>query len=144
MVPPLSISLSAPSSVEVRLESDSESEKISLLIDHTWSPPSNQLPPVVSPLSLSLEWQWYLFSHIREYCPEEVKDIVCPQHLSSAAVAPSPSAPCPTGAFSSCGRASSPAVASSTAAGSNPPQSKRAQICSKCHQTGHNVRTCRT
>ena len=59
-----SISASTPGSVEVRLESDSESEHISLLIDHTWSPSSHQLPPTVRPPGLSLEQQWYLYSHI--------------------------------------------------------------------------------
>ena len=72
------ISASAPGSVEVRLESDSESERISLLIDHTWSPSSEQLPPTVPPSGLSIEQQWYLYSQIRQYCTEEVQDEVCP------------------------------------------------------------------
>ena len=49
-----SISASAPGSVKVRLESDTESEQFSLVIDHNWSPSSNQLPPTLSPPGLSL------------------------------------------------------------------------------------------
>ena len=70
-----SISASAPGSVDVRLESGSESEHISLLMDHTWTP-SSQHPPTAPPSSLSLERQWYLYSHIREYCPDKVRDEV--------------------------------------------------------------------
>ena len=74
-----SISASAPGSVKVRSESDAESEQFSLVIDHTWSPSSNQLLPTLSPPCLSDEQQWYLYSHIQQFCPEEVQDKIYPQ-----------------------------------------------------------------
>ena len=55
-----SMSSSAPGSVEVRKESDSESEQFSLVMDSSWVPSQQQLPPVVPPSGLSLERQWYL------------------------------------------------------------------------------------
>ena len=89
----LSISESAPGSVSVRMESDSESEANPLLMDRTWTPSSQQLPPVVPRAGLSLERQWYLHSHIRQYCPDEVQDEVCPQPLTSlSSTTPSSSA----------------------------------------------------
>ena len=145
------ISATAPGSVDVRMESDLQSECFSLLIDHTWSPSAQQLLAVVPPSGLSLERQWYLYSQIREYCPAEVQDEVCPRPLTplSSAVASSStvgtstagnsSTAVPAGTSSATCPSSTAGVSSSTAV---PPPPKRARICSKCHTPGHNGRTC--
>ena len=36
------------------------------------------MPPLVIPPGLPLERQWYLYNKIREFCPDEAKDIACP------------------------------------------------------------------
>ena len=69
------ISASTPGSVCVKMESDSDEENISLLIDHTWVPTIHNLPPVVVPSGLSLYRQWYLYNQIREYCPDDVRNV---------------------------------------------------------------------
>ena len=76
------ISAVSSGSVCVKLESDSPEEPISLVIDNTWKPSPDNLPPVVQPSGLSLERQWYLHNHIAEYCPEEVRDVVCPRPVT--------------------------------------------------------------
>ncbi len=43
-----------------------------------WQPSPNDLPEKVQPPGLSRDRQQYLFEKIREYCPEEVRDTVCP------------------------------------------------------------------
>ena len=138
----LSISESAPGSVDVRIESDSVSERFSLLMDPTWAPSSQQLPLVVAPSGLSLERQWYLHSQIREYCPDEVRDEVCPQPLTPLSSTTTPS----TIVSSSTAASSSLNTAQPTSVGSTqddpPPPTKRQRVCSKCHVAGHNARTC--
>ena len=58
---------------------DSNTErKINLLKDLSWRPPSSDLPNTISPEGLSLTRQWYLYEKIREFCPPEVQDLVCP------------------------------------------------------------------
>ena len=84
------IDASKPGSVSYRLESDSEEETVSLLIAKTWHPTTTQLPSVLPRSGLSLERQWYLYNHISEYCPEEVRDIVC--HKPSSAITTATSA----------------------------------------------------
>ena len=139
-----SMSSSAPGSVEMRVESDSESERVSLVMDNTWEPSQQQLPPTVPPSGLSLELQWYLHNMIRMYCPEAVQDEVCPLPLT-------PLSHSTTSASSAATRASSTATgrSQSTSGGSATetttttlPPAKRARICGKCHMAGHNARTC--
>ena len=131
------ISESAPGSVEVKIESDSHSEQFSLILDTTWRPSSHQLPHIVPPSGLSLERQWYLFNQIRPYCLDDVQDEVCPLPLTPlSSTAHSTTASSSTAASS---------VAQSTSVGSaqvDPPPTKRARVCSKCHMAGHNARTC--
>ena len=45
----------------------------------SWSPKADQLPPILPPSSFSNQRQWYLYNKIREFCPENLKDITCPQ-----------------------------------------------------------------
>ena len=58
-----SISAATPGSVSVKLESDTQEETVSLLIDTTWTPSAGDIPHVVH----------------NQYCPEEVRDVVCPK-----------------------------------------------------------------
>ena len=84
------MSAQASETVEVRLESDSEWQQFNLLIDHSWVPSADNLPPFVPPSGLSLGWQWYLYTHIRDYCPLEVQDDVFPQPLTPLSSTPAP------------------------------------------------------
>ena len=68
-----------PGYVFVKSSSDSPETKIKLLKDTTWKPDKHVLPEVITAPGLSVERQWYLFNKIREFCPDEVKDLVCPQ-----------------------------------------------------------------
>ena len=123
------VSAVSPGSVCVKVESDSAEESISLVTDSTWTPSPDVLPPAVQPSGLSLERQWYLHNHIAEYCPVEVRDVVCPRPLaplSSATKEPVPST-----------------SQGSTVTAEHFPPAKRACICSRCNTAGHNARTCR-
>ena len=66
--------------VYARKHSDTAEEKVKLL-KNPWSPPptDHELPDRVFPRGLSAERQWYLYEKIRQYCPEEDKDITCPK-----------------------------------------------------------------
>ena len=127
-----SISAVSPGFCCCKIESDLAEESISLLTDSTWKPSQHTLPPVVQPSGLSLERQWYLHNHIAEYCPEEVRDVVCPRPLtplSSAAKEPVPS--------------TSEGISHLPATAEDQPPAKRACICSRCNTAGHNARTCK-
>ena len=131
-----SMSAGAPGSVEMRLESDSESTQLNILIDHSWAPSAEDLPPVVPPSGLSPERQWYLYSHIRAYCPLEVQDQVCPQPLTPlSSSTPAPAAPAINTAQSTSGGGADDSSLPQ-------PPAKRARVCSKCHTPGHNARSC--
>ena len=67
-----------PGKVFVKEISTSPEREINLLKDLSWRPPSQQLPSVVLPNGLSQERRQYLFDKIREFCPDDKKDIVCP------------------------------------------------------------------
>lgn len=68
-----------PGCVFVRNSSDDTERKIKLVKDLSWKPSKNCLPEQVIPSGLSLERQWYLYQKIREFCPDDTKDLVCPQ-----------------------------------------------------------------
>lgn len=53
-------------------------KKVNLLKDMSWRPLASDLPSIVTPEGLSLQRQWYLYEKIREFCPVEVRDSVCP------------------------------------------------------------------
>ena len=55
-----------------------DERKIDILNDSSWRPLSSDLPSLVHPEGLSLTRQWYLYNKIREFCPSEVQDLVCP------------------------------------------------------------------
>ena len=70
---------SEPGVVYARLSSDSEEDKFALLKNDTWHPEPSSLPSQITPKGLSNERQWYLFNKIREFCPEEARDLTCPE-----------------------------------------------------------------
>ena len=157
----------------MKLKSDSGEEHISLLIDHTWTPTPDNLPPVVLSFGLSLVRQWYLHSQFAEYCPDNVRDIVCPWPLTPLSCATSTAASTFTAAASISTAAaplSTAASSTSTAAASmstdghevvpltpagsshqstataehHYPPAKWARVCSMCNTPGHDARTCHT
>ena len=142
---------SMPGTVNFKLESDSVEESISLVIDRSWVPSPHDLPPVVSPAGLSLERQWYLYNSISEYCPHDVRDIVCPKPSSPS---PSSSTTSAVPTTSSAVPTTTPTLPAETRGEETPasialtesshlePANKRRRVCSKCKVPGHNARTC--
>ena len=53
-------------------------EEQQVLLRGVWSPFLVDKPPSVTPAGLSLERRRYLYEKIREYCREDVRDLVCP------------------------------------------------------------------
>ena len=72
---------SSPGTVFVKTASSTKEREIKLLKDTSWTPSANQLPPVVVPTGLSAERQQYLYDKIREFCPAEKQDSVCPKPI---------------------------------------------------------------
>lgn len=62
---------------------DSQKREISLLRDLTWSPDKKELPPIIPPPGFSLERRKYIFEKIRDFCPPECQDSVCPEPIDS-------------------------------------------------------------
>ena len=74
-------SSSSPGAVFVKSVGSAAEQKINLLKDMSWAPSANQLPQVVVPMGLSAERQQYLYDKIREFCPPEKQDSVCPKPI---------------------------------------------------------------
>ena len=66
-----------PSSVFLKVHGDSEEKEIAFL-KSDWDPRDSTGPNVIQPPGLSPELQWYLYERIRQFCPDNTKDIVCP------------------------------------------------------------------
>ena len=66
-----------PGKVFVKDNTNEKERCINLLKDHSWRP--SALPELIIPPGLSMERQQYLYDKIREYCPEECRDLVCPK-----------------------------------------------------------------
>ena len=66
-----------PGKVFVKNNINDDERCINLLRDPSWRP--SQLPQLLTPPGLSLERQHYLYDKIREFCPEECRDLVCPK-----------------------------------------------------------------
>ena len=80
-----------PGYVFVKDSIDSPEKTIKLTQDDDWKPQPHELPPVIPPPGLSFERQKYLFEKIREFCPEDCQDLVCPNPL--AVTPPTPKRP---------------------------------------------------
>ena len=61
----------------MKLHPDTESKELQLL-KNNWSTFESG-PNVIPPKGLSLDYQWYLFDWIRQFCPDGTKDLVCPR-----------------------------------------------------------------
>ena len=64
--------------VFVRSISNSPEVDVKLLKDD-WNPDHTELPEQIMPSGLTLNRQWYLHNKIREFCPDECKDLTCPE-----------------------------------------------------------------
>ena len=69
----------SPGAVFVKSDSSAAERKINLLKDTSWAPSVHQLPLVIISMGLSAERQLYLYEKIREFCPPEKQDSVCPK-----------------------------------------------------------------
>ena len=129
---------SSPGCVFVKERAGSNEAKHSLVKDKNWRPRADELPPTITPSGLPLQRQWYLYHKIREFCPDDLKDITCPRPASDPLHSPFRS-PSPT-------RSPSPSSALSLTnpitTTTNEPPTKRARLCGVCRQSGHNTRTC--
>ena len=86
-------SKSAPHIVRIQQYSDTTETEYPLLSDTTWIPSIDKLPQIITPTGLSAERQLYLYQKIREFCREEIRDIVFPRpsSLSTPPNSPVPS-----------------------------------------------------
>ena len=112
-----------PGAVRVKVQADIDENRIVLMKDH-WQP-GYDMPNVVVPKGLSIQRKWYLFDQIRQFCPDESKDITCPEPL-----VPRPSS-----------RGATPEVEDEALSVSH---TKKRRVCSNCKKTGHNNRSCPT
>ena len=120
--------------VFARLKSDAPEIDFNLL-KHEWSPTATVLPEHLTPSGLSPARQWYLFHKIREFCPEEAKDITCPKLC-----VPDPL----TETTNSSTTATGSTATSTTPADLSEPPSKKSRHCGICREKGHNARSCPT
>ena len=67
---------SSPGHVFVKERSDTVERDIDLLKE-PWTPDADTKPDVVPPKGLSPDRQWYLYEHIRPFCPPDDQDSVC-------------------------------------------------------------------
>ena len=93
--------------------------------------PSSDLPPIIAPIGLSRERQWYLYDKIREYCPEECKNLTCPLPVCPRPVTSTRNTPDIEDA---------PEPAEEVEVPAN--NSKKRRTCKTCGNPGHNSRTC--
>ena len=71
-----------PGVVFLRRTATAEEEERQMWV--AWTPSSGIKPPSITPQGLSYERRKYLFEKIREYCRNNVKDIVCPHPTEPA------------------------------------------------------------
>ena len=75
----LRFSSDSPGYVHVKNSTDAKTEqKIKLVKDVSWRPQMSSLPDEIVPDGLSVKRQWYLYEKVREFCPAEYRDVVCP------------------------------------------------------------------
>ena len=138
-----------PGYIFVKERAESTEVKRSILKVKSWSPVADQLPPVLPPSGLSNQRQWYLFHKIREFCPENLKDITCPRPAalpedsspsrSPSATPPPSSSPSSTPLLTT---TTAGATSTTTTTATDEPPAKRSRLCGACRQPGHNARTC--
>ena len=74
-------SRSDPGKVFVKNRWSDKNERCINLLRQPWNPTGRDLPNLIIPKGLSLERRVYLHDKIREFCPEHVQDLVCPNPL---------------------------------------------------------------
>lgn len=74
-------SRSDPGKVFVKSRWSDKNERCINLLRQPWNPTGRDLPNLIIPKGLSLERRVYLHDKIREFCPEHVQDLVCPNPL---------------------------------------------------------------
>jgi len=142
----------SPGYIFVKERAGSTEVKRYILKVKSWSPKADQLPPTLPPSGLSNQLQWYLYNKIREFCPENLKDITCPQPSApleasspSHSLSPTPP-PSPTPSSTPLTTTTPAAITASTSAttttDTDEPPAKRSRLCGACRQPGHNARTC--
>ena len=72
------LSCDTPGLVVAKTSASGMEQEIKMLHDG-WNPHMTTLPAVIPPPGLPLVRQQYLFEKIRPYCPESVRDLVCPK-----------------------------------------------------------------
>ena len=131
--------------VFVRSKSDSPEVDVKLLKDD-WNPDHTELPERIMPSGLTLNRQWYLHNKIREFCPDECKDLTCPEPSEPEDVPPQGTS-VPTGPATATATSipetitTTPATASTTGE-LGEPRAKRPRLCGICREEGHNARKC--
>jgi len=71
-------SSSTPGVITLKQFSDSTSTKFRILVDDHWAPTTVELPPLILPLGLLSEQQWYMYNEIWEFCLQGMEDLTCP------------------------------------------------------------------
>ena len=73
-----------------RHEAEGVETTLDLGLDPDWAPSSRVLPHVLPPSGLSFERRTYLYEKIREFVPEELRDVVChrPEHTTTTTITP--------------------------------------------------------
>ena len=69
---------------------DSPEREIQMAQDEKWTPSPTDLPTIIPPPGLSHERRQYLFDKIREFCPQECQDLVCPNPSLDTDTPPTP------------------------------------------------------
>ena len=69
-----------PGKVYVKNKS-TDPERCINLVRHPWNPTAREMPQQIVPTGLSMERKQYLYDKIREFCPEEAQDLVCPKPM---------------------------------------------------------------
>lgn len=118
---------SHPGVAFVRTSSDEEEKEINFLSDKNWRPSLSDLRPIISPPGLSWERQIYLYEKIREFCRDEVQDIMCPK---------------PSDYDESEGLAKIETEDNEHSEPSSTTKQRKRRLCSECHLPGHNKRSC--
>ena len=86
----LTFSSLKPGVVVVKDSVTSPERALNLLWDDKWKPNAADLPPIIPPLGLSLKRRQYLYDKIREFCPPESQDLVCPCPTQAEHTTPPP------------------------------------------------------
>ena len=131
-------------SVSCKVDTLAEEEVHTILTDIPDSTTVNALPPVIHPVGLSPERQWYLYENIRPLVPEYAQSTLCPRpacdrrtfaqaHSERKAAESS----CTADEKRSKGKSVTEKVPKPESAQHLASPKRKKQTCSYCHETGH-------